>query len=68
MLCQDCPQRERCKKLCPEAEAYANQDHVRKKEMLKRNIYIRWLKNIVISVNITFGLVLRNIRKPISVY
>ncbi len=54
MLCQDCPQRERCKKLCPEAEAYANQDHVRKKEMLKRNIYI--------------GLVLRNIRKPISVY
>ena len=39
MLCQDCCKREQCKKLCPEAEAYANQDHVRKKEMLKRNIY-----------------------------
>ena len=26
MLCNDCPQRDLCTSLCPEAEAYTNQD------------------------------------------
>ena len=28
MLCQDCPDRETCTKLCEAAEAYVSQDHV----------------------------------------
>lgn len=28
MLCQDCPKKSKCTKLCDEAEAYADQDHI----------------------------------------
>ncbi len=32
MNCNDCAKRSKCKKLCPEAEAYASQDHVNLRE------------------------------------
>ncbi len=32
MLCQECPQKPFCSQLCPEAEAYANQNRVARHE------------------------------------
>ena len=34
MLCETCEKREYCTELCPEAEAYVNQDHVPQKHLI----------------------------------
>ena len=33
MLCQECSEKPTCTELCPEAEAYVNQDHVSQREL-----------------------------------
>ena len=37
MLCQDCPEKPTCKSLCPEAEAFADQDAVVQSELIPGN-------------------------------
>ena len=38
MLCQDCPDRNSCLKLCSEAEAYVGQDDIYQRELTIPNI------------------------------
>jgi len=38
MLCETCDKREYCSELCPEAEAYVNQDYVSQRELTVPNL------------------------------
>lgn len=43
MLCQECKKRDKCVKLCPEAEKYVNRDRVSQRESCHEDYVLDWL-------------------------